>query len=192
MIRHLLMLLVVAMMLSVLLTDGRGQTSSASKAKYPNELASLKLYDESSWKAILPYESTKEDVESLLGPAKPIMNKRFYVQNQNDYWAGYEMANGWILIVTYLAKGGVPENLIGRVSHITLYPTLKVEVRNTDIPKTLENYSLQENGVRKCVYFDEFGLRYTFKLTTGPELILESVRYGVSDERERTLTKVVH
>ena len=189
MIRRLLMLLVVAMTLSVLLTDGGGQTSSVSKAKYPNELASLKLYDESDWKAIVPYESTKEDVEGLLGPAKPIRDKRFYVQNQNDYWAGYEMENGWILIVTYLAKGGVPENLIGRVSHITLYPTVNIEVRNTDIPKTLKNYSLRDNGVRKCVYFDEFGLRYTFRLTTGPELILESVRYGASDERERNLSQ---
>jgi len=192
MIRHLLMLLVVAMIPFVLLMGARCQTASVSKAKYPNELASLKLYDESRWKAIVPYESTKEDVESLLGLAKPIIDKRFYVQTQNDYWAGYEIENGWILIVTYLAKGGAPENLIGRVSHITLYPSLDVEVRNTDIPETFKNYSLQDNGVRKCVYFDEFGLRYTFRLTAGPELILESVRYGASDERERNLPRDVH
>ena len=178
-------LLIVFLTLAV--SSVNGQSKVDKGLNYPNEPGKLRIYSNAKWRSILPWQSTQLDVETILGKPTPIRQEQFYITTLNDYMAGYDLDSDWVMMITYLGEGGIPQDLVGRVSHITLYPKHRIELVDSDLSSLSENYVLRDKGIEKRVYFDQFGLRYTVRVGDGAMLILESVRYGVSDEVEKKL-----
>jgi hypothetical protein len=163
---------------------------SREKSRYPNELPNLQLYESAKWKSIVPYVSTRDDVERALGAPARVYDQRFYVKKFDDYLVGYDHNLDWIIIVTYIAEGGsLPPSLVGRVSDISVYPRKRISLQGMEFPPAFTRSTYENNKTELTVYHDKFGLKYSIysRVSAGDSHEigdLEAIEYGVSDEDE--------
>jgi hypothetical protein len=109
--------LTVTMLVALTFTVGHAQQSpTEGQIRYPNELPLLKLYQEARWKPIVPYVSTKEDVEKVLG--EPVL---IGAEDSAARVFGYAYDPDWTIVVSYV--GDPVDAIVGRVAEITLRPS---------------------------------------------------------------------
>lgn len=169
----------------------RAQSDSArEESRYPNELPNLRLYESAKWKSIVPYVSTRDDVERALGPPARVYDQRFYVKKFEDYLVGYDHNLDWIIIVTFIAEGGsLPPTLVGRVSDISLYPRKPISLQGVEFPPAFKRSTYENDKTELTVYHDKFGLKYSIysRVSAGDGHKIgdiEAIEYGVCDEDE--------
>jgi hypothetical protein len=171
------------------------QSSFKGSYIYPNELPQLKLYQEAKWSALEPYVSTRADVDRILGEPVPV-----YDELLRDYVNGYEYDGEWKVVITYIGQGGdLPDSLVGRVSHITLYPQKRVSLRGVEFLPTFSRYTYKDrrdSNVEGIVYYDKFGLRYSVYSKDSPDGRVHAgdlylIIYGPSDEQTAKYTNKV-
>ena len=169
----------------------QAQSDSASeKLRYPNELPNLRLYASAKWRSIVPYVSTRDDVERILGAPAHLYDQRFYIKKFDDYLVGYEYDLDWIIIVSYIAEGGsLPVSLVGHVSEISLYPRKRISLHGVKFPPAFTRSTYENSKIELTVYYDKFGLKYSIysRVSAGDAHEigdLEAIEYGVSDEDE--------
>lgn len=162
--------------------------SKSEKSRYPNELPNLQLYASAKWIAILPYVSTRDDVERILGAPARVYDRRFYLKKFDDYLVGYDHDLDWIIIVTYIAESdSLPPSLVGRVSDISLYPRKGISLEGFEFPRAFQRSTYENNKTELTVYSDKFGLKYSVysRVSAGDSHKigdLEAIKYGASDE----------
>jgi hypothetical protein len=158
-----------------------GQSPSKVKSPYPNELPTLKLYQEAKWNSLKPLVSTIDDVEKLLGEPVPVADDRLH----GDF--GFEYDPDWTIVISVVGKGGeLPDSLAGRVFHITLYPKKRVSLVGADF-SAFRGATYTGHDEETTSYYDKFGLWYSVyaKSTADGRFHpgdLEYVMYGPSDE----------
>ena len=161
------------------------QRPPEGKVRYPNELPHLKLYQEAKWKSIVPYVSTEEDVERVLGEPVPI-----YEEDSATWVYCYDYDSDWTIVISYV--GDPIDSIAGRVAEITLRPRGRVPMVGVTFPSAFHRGDVID-GSRKAkfvAYQDKYGLRY---LVYGKDAAdgrflagdLDSISYGVSNEEEK-------
>src|SRR5439155_15614745 len=119
----LIILLVVAFTAAT-----QAQTTVENKTSYPNELPSLKLYSDAKWNSLRPYVSTEDEIHKVLGKPVP-----FYDEILRTEVAGYDGGFNWTIVVGIVGKGGtLPDIVVDRLDHITLYPKRRVSLVGAD------------------------------------------------------------
>lgn len=131
-----------------------GQSPSRGESSYPNELPTLKLYEEAKWNSLKAYVSTIDDVEKLLGEPVRLLDGGLH----GDF--GFEHDPDWTIVIEVVGKGGeLPDSVVGRVSHITLYPRKRISLVGADF-SAFRRYTYTKGNEEGKVYYDKFGLRY--------------------------------
>jgi hypothetical protein len=161
------------------------QRPPKGKVRYPNELPHLKLYQESRWKSIVPYVSTEEDVEKVLGEPVPI-----YEEDSTTWVYGYDYDPNWTIVISYV--GDPIDSIAGRVAEITLRPGGRVPMVGVTFPSAFHRGDVIDDSrkAKFVAYQDKYGLRYLVyakDAADGRSLAgdLDSVSYGVSNEEEK-------
>jgi hypothetical protein len=85
-----------------------GQSASKVESPYPNELPTLKLYEEAKWNSLKPYNSTIDNVEKLLGKPVPLFDDRLH----DDF--GFDYDPDWIIVINVVgARKDLPDSVGG-------------------------------------------------------------------------------
>ena len=166
-----------------------GQSPSKAGRPYPNELPTLKIYEQAKWNSLKPYVSTVDDIEKVLG--KPVA---VYDDLLHTYDAGFQDDPDWTIVIDVVGKGGdLPDSVAGRISDINLYPKRRVSLVGADF-SAFRGYTYRERNEEGTVYYDKFGLRYVVyekdsadgRFHAGD---LARIIYGPSDEATAKLTQ---
>lgn len=179
-------------LLSLLLTGAvtaSAQSRAEKTVRYPNELPNLQLYAKGKWQLIIPYVSSRTDVERLLGTPTRIYDSRFYVTEFDDYLVGYDHDQNWVFVVTYVAGDCASPALVGRVANITLYPRQRISLQAVNFPEAFSRSTYENGKIAINVYSDKFGLRYSVytRVSVGDGHNvgdLQAITYGASSEEE--------
>jgi hypothetical protein len=91
-----------------------GQSPSKGGCPYPNELPTLKIYEQAKWNSLKPYVSTVDDIKKVLG--KPVA---VYDELLHTDVAGFQDDPDWTIVVDVVGEGGeLPDSVAGRVLSI--------------------------------------------------------------------------
>ena len=160
------------------------------KNPYPNELPSLKLYRDAKWNSLRPYVSTEDEIHRVLGKPVP-----FYDEILRTNVAGYDGGFNWTIVVGIVGKGGaLPDIVVDRLDHITLYPKRRVSLIGADF-SAFSITGFYNSKAKTTLYSDKFGLRYVIYAEDAADGSfhagdLKLIEYGAAeDERERLTRK---
>jgi hypothetical protein len=159
-----------------------------SNDRYPNELPTLKLYRDAKWNSLRPYVSTEDEIHGVLGKPVP-----FYDEILRTEVAGYDGGFNWTIVVGIVGKGGtLPDIVVDRLDHITLYPKRRVSLVGADF-SAFSITGFYNSKAKTTLYSDKFGLRYVVyaedaadgSFHTGD---LKLIEYGASEDETQRLT----
>lgn len=152
--------ILISMLVAVLLSAPSPLPSqSHAWVRYPNELPSLKLYEEAKWSSIIPCVSKRRDVERVMGQPARIFDPRLYDNKFHDYIVGY-VSNGWIVVITYDQTNPGDQPLDDKVFDITLYPKQSISVQAAEFPSAFRRSTSKEGDDETTIFGDEYGLVY--------------------------------
>ena len=166
-----------------------GQAPSKRGCPYPNELPTLKLYEEATWNRIKPYVSTVDDIEKVLG--KPVA---VYDELLQTYVPGFQDDPDWTVVIDVVGENGdLPPSVAGRVMSIELYPKKNISLVGADF-SAFRGYTYKEGNEEARVYYDRFGLRYVLCAKDSADERfhagdLKRIDYGPSDEATAKLSR---
>ena len=171
---------------------GQTKRSAAEGANpYPNELPTLKLFGNSKLKSLRPYVSTQEQVHKVLGEPSPFHEPL----HPADVVAGYDFHFNWTIVVTIVGQGGdLPDSVVDRLAHLTLYPKQRVSLVGADFSAFTRGATLYNSDKELTDYSDKFGLQYVVYSEDSTDGTFHAgdllfIRYGASDEATETLTR---
>ena len=186
-IASLILLLVVAFACA-----GQTKPTAAESANpYPNELPTLRLFGNSKLKSLRPYVSTQEQVHKVLGEPAPF---REWLR-PTEVVAGYDFQFDWTIVVAIVGKGGdLPDSVVDRLDHLTLYPKQRVSLIGADFSAFTVDAILYNSDLKLTVYSDKSGLRYVVYAEDAADGTfhvgdLKFIVYGASDEAIETVTR---
>jgi hypothetical protein len=131
------------------------QTTVGNINPYPNELPTLKLYRDAKWNSLRPYVSTEGEIHRVLGKPVP-----FYDELLRTEVAGYDGGFDWTIVVGIVGKGGnLPNTVVDRLDHLTLYPKRRVSLIGADF-SAFSITGFYNSNAKTTLYSDKFGLRY--------------------------------
>jgi hypothetical protein len=165
-------------------------TAAEGENPYPNELPTQKLFASSKLKSLRPYVSTQEQVHKVLGEPSPFHD---WLQ-PTEVVAGYDFQFDWTIVVTIVGKGGdLPNSVVDRLDHLTLYPKRRVSLVGADFSAFTVGALLYNSDLKLTVYSDKFGLRYVVHAEDAANGAfhvgdLKFIVYGASDQATETLT----
>jgi len=166
----------------------QAQTTVEKTNPYPNELPSLKLYRDAKWNSLRPYVSTEDEIHRVLGQPEP-----FYDELLRTEIAGYDGGFNWTIVVGIVGKGGdLPDTVIDRLDHITLYPKQRVSLVGADF-SAFSITGFYNSKAKTTLYSDKFGLRYVVYAEDAADGSfhigdLKLIEYGASQEATERLT----
>jgi len=159
------------------------------KNPYSIELPSLKLYRDAKWNSLRPYVSTEDEIHKVLGKPVP-----FYDEILRTEVAGYDGGFNWTIVVGIVGKGGtLPDIVVDRLDHITLYPKRRVSLVGADF-SGFSITGFYNSKAKTTLYSDKCGLRYVVyaedaadgSFHTGD---LKLIEYGASEDETQRLTR---
>ncbi len=164
-------------------------TVAKGNDRYPNELPTLKLYRDAKWNSLRPYVSTEDEIHKVLGKPVP-----FYDEILRTEVAGYDGGFNWTIVVGIVGKGGtLPDIVVDRLDHITLYPKRRVSLVGADF-SGFSITGFYNSKAKTTLYSDKCGLRYVVyaedaadgSFHTGD---LKLIEYGASEDETQRLTR---
>jgi hypothetical protein len=157
---------------------------SAQRISYPNELKGFELFKSGKWKTLVPFVSTKEDVEKILG---------------QDCRKGCDYSENWRIEIQFveqslraLGKEQIPcvfDKYLGKYESISFYPKKRTGKKHLRFGKVFtygwgETYDSEEPDVGH--YSDKYGLTYRVYHDVKASRSLRkgdliAISYGISD-----------
>jgi hypothetical protein len=180
--------LIISLLLVAFTSATRAQTTVENKNPCPNELPTLKLYRDAKWNSLRPYVSTEREIHKLLGEPKP-----FYDELLRTDVAGYDGGFNWTIVVGIVGKGGdLPDTVVDRLDHITLYPNQRVSLVGADF-SAFSITGFYNSKAKTTLYSDKFGLRYVVYAEDAADGSfhigdLKLIEYGAAEEATLKLT----
>jgi hypothetical protein len=156
----------------------------AQRISYPNELKGFELFKSGKWKTLVPFVSTKEDVEKIFG---------------QECLKGCDYNDNWRVGIRFVeqswreaGKEKIPcvyEKYLGKYESISFYPKKRIRKKQLRFGKAFEIMSAEEyhsNPQIRVYYSDKYGLSYEVyghgtndgSYNKGD---LISIQYGVSE-----------
>ena len=159
-----------------------GPSPSKGGRPYPNELPTLKIYEQAKWNSLRPYVSTVDDIEKVLG--KPVA---VYDELLHTHVPGFQDDPDWTIVIDVVGEGGdLPDSVAGLVLSVELYPKKRVSLVGADF-SAFRGATYTGRDEETTSYYDKFGLRYVvFEKDTANGRFhagdLKRIIYGPSDE----------
>jgi len=167
-----------------------GQASSKGSQSYPNELPTLRVYEQAKWSSLRPYVSTVNDIERVLGKPEAV-----YDELLRTYVAGFQADPDWTIVIDVVHEGGdLPDSLAGRLLNITLYPKKRIPLAGAELSAFRATTYKGRDGSSR-VYHDNFGLWYSVYTEESPDGRfhaddLKWIMYGPSEEDTKKYTSM--